>query len=1355
MAVFHLKGDIISYVYDNTTTSPGNTNYTRKIGFNSSFTSMSVGSEYTMYISTDDFKSNDITEIIDLLDGVQSTKGYPVIGSKTAPQPPSTRCTVSNPDKAIVFDVLYGTEVPNLANNYVTLTIKIVEKIGSTNFDDEETLYFTYNFYGEGGERALNNGGIYQVVDSTPSNNGEVQLNFSSGNQLANVNKFLIYKTDANNTNYTNLLELIFDNYPNTLLTIKKEGSDLSNVYRVTADNNETNYINFTSVAVATTTQTVAEDDTLFFTFDIKGDDGTSGSSGSSGTSGSSGSSGSSGTSGSSGSSGTSGSSGSSGTSGSSGSSGTSGNDGAPGTSGSSGSSGTSGSSGSSGTSGNDGAPGTSGSSGSSGTSGSSGSSGSSGTSGSSGSSGTSGSSGSSGTSGSSGSSGTSGSSGSSGTSGSSGSSGTSGLVGGVKYEYIGTATNIGNNKGKLHYNTSTNTVSISALDITDNTLSDWILSFDDDNKGVFSVINSEGSDIVIGEVTNTVVTVIGSPGAYTFTLSTSVESWSPSQGDILTVDFSKTGPTGNNGTSGSSGSSGTSGSSGSSGTSGNDGAPGTSGSSGSSGTSGSSGSSGTSGNDGAPGTSGSSGSSGTSGSSGSSGTSGSSGSSGTSGNDGAPGTSGSSGSSGTSGSSGSSGSSGTSGNDGAPGTSGSSGSSGTSGSSGSSGTSGNDGAPGTSGSSGSSGTSGSSGSSGTSGNDGAPGTSGSSGSSGTSGSSGSSGTSGSSGSSGTSGSSGSSGTSGESGTSGSSGSSGTSGTATITNLGVNRVLTSTGTQGEANAEANLSFNGGTLGLTGDLEITGDIVTSGNNNIVIDPGGTGSITLKSDNIIMEGAGTTTVPELRLGEWTVAGSDYVGFKPPFSVTTSTIWTLPDGDGTANQGLATDGSDTLVWKDFILETNPVVEGTITVKPVGPSVQPAKILLKDFDNSNGITIQVPTNVTADYSLTLPADDGTSGQVLSTDGSGVLSWVTGGSGSSGSSGSSGTSGSSGSSGTSGSSGSSGTSGSSGSSGTSGSSGSSGTSGSSGSSGTSGTATINNNADNRIITGSATAGELNGESNLTFDGNFLDVSGRIQFQNSHGASNPSIQDTTGDYGLAIATNSTVSLVAGGSAKISMTSSGIEIFSTMDMNLNKIAFDSDSTNSYIAANTDNPEDIEIHADEDILLMADGQVGVKTTTPAYDLDVAGSIGLTGDITGNGSTLKVSEIASGIGAASAAGDKGTNAETYTAYSTTVIAGGIYYLGTSAWTISDADAASSATGLMGVATSTNSNTGMVIRGVVGVFSDPGGSVGDVCYLSTTSGRLTTTAPTAAGDIVRVMGYKIGTNLVFFNPSNDWIEL
>ena len=37
---------------------------------------------------------------------------------------------------------------------------------------------------------------------------------------------------------------------------------------------------------------------------------------------------------------------------------------------------------------------------------------------------------------------------------------------------------------------------------------------------------------------------------------------------------------------------------------------------------------------------------------------------------------------------------------------------------------------------------------------------------------------------------------------------------------------------------------------------------------------------------------------------------------------------------------------------------------------------------------------------------------------------------------------------------------------------------------------TINNNADNRLITGSGTANTLNGESNLTFNGSTLAVTG-------------------------------------------------------------------------------------------------------------------------------------------------------------------------------------------------------------------------------------------------------------------------
>ena len=50
----------------------------------------------------------------------------------------------------------------------------------------------------------------------------------------------------------------------------------------------------------------------------------------------------------------------------------------------------------------------------------------------------------------------------------------------------------------------------------------------------------------------------------------------------------------------------------------------------------------------------------------------------------------------------------------------------------------------------------------------------------------------------------------------------------------------------------------------------------------------------------------------------------------------------------------------------------------------------LLEDTDNgSQSVKIQPPAALTSSYTLTLPADDGNSGQVLQTDGSGVLTWV------------------------------------------------------------------------------------------------------------------------------------------------------------------------------------------------------------------------------------------------------------------------------------------------------------------------------------------------------------------------------
>jgi len=134
-----------------------------------------------------------------------------------------------------------------------------------------------------------------------------------------------------------------------------------------------------------------------------------------------------------------------------------------------------------------------------------------------------------------------------------------------------------------------------------------------------------------------------------------------------------------------------------------------------------------------------------------------------------------------------------------------------------------------------------------------------------------------------------------------------------------------------------------------------------------------------------------------------------------------------------------------------------------------------------------------------------------------------------------------------------------------------------------------------------------------------------------------------------------------------------------------------------------------------------------------------------------------IPSSIGQASSAGEVGLGTEHITLHSSqTLQAGAVVYSGASSWNYANATSAGAASyGFMGVTKTTSTGDGLVTRGIVYLNQDPGGSVGDVVYLSTSSGRLTTTAPSADGNVVRVMGHKLGTNLVYFNPSTNWIEL
>ena len=108
------------------------------------------------------------------------------------------------------------------------------------------------------------------------------------------------------------------------------------------------------------------------------------------------------------------------------------------------------------------------------------------------------------------------------------------------------------------------------------------------------------------------------------------------------------------------------------------------------------------------------------------------------------------------------------------------------------------------------------------------------------------------------------------------------------------------------------------------------------------------------------------------------------------------------------------------------------------------------------------------------------------------------------------------------------------------------------------------------------------------------------------------------------------------------------------------------------------------------------------------------------------------------------------------TTTTAGGVYFLNSSGgWTLTQANAAATSTGSLAVAVGTNSTThGMCLRGFINPFTDPSAGIGSPVYLSDThTGRLLAAPPSDENDVVRIVGYQYGPDLIYFNPSNDYI--
>ena len=125
-----------------------------------------------------------------------------------------------------------------------------------------------------------------------------------------------------------------------------------------------------------------------------------------------------------------------------------------------------------------------------------------------------------------------------------------------------------------------------------------------------------------------------------------------------------------------------------------------------------------------------------------------------------------------------------------------------------------------------------------------------------------------------------------------------TYGSGTQGNLG-DRLFIGTGTETDGVA-ANIDVIGGKYFTSLTDHAPGTLTAS--SALLVD-------SAKAIDEIFIGNSSSTGGQLKLNEGTSNGTNYIGLKAPNSVTTSTTFTLPDGDGSNGQFLKTDGSGNL--------------------------------------------------------------------------------------------------------------------------------------------------------------------------------------------------------------------------------------------------------------------------------------------------------------------------------------------------------------------------------------------------------------------------------------------------------------
>ena len=127
----------------------------------------------------------------------------------------------------------------------------------------------------------------------------------------------------------------------------------------------------------------------------------------------------------------------------------------------------------------------------------------------------------------------------------------------------------------------------------------------------------------------------------------------------------------------------------------------------------------------------------------------------------------------------------------------------------------------------------------------------------------------------------------------------------------------------------------------------------------------------------------------------------------------------------------------------------------------------------------------------------------------------------------------------------------------------------------------------------------------------------------------------------------------------------------------------------------------------------------------------------------------------------GDIGGGAEVvYFGGATNMVTGAVYYFNnTGGWTPANATTEAGASGLLAVALGGSSDVnGMLLRGMVTIVDIDGTEdEGKILFLKAENGKTTTTVPTTATHIVRILGYLLddSSDKIWFNPDNTFVEI